>query len=283
MKFLANIINYFIQLWIRITGKTFTKAEAPWLFGPYEEDNLIGNEFYERFAKTNKLVVERNVKDSGLMPDFTLLDGVHFKSEDSHNLVKLFYENTSNYKMEIWSQWYGYFSVGAKLLIGIVSKQIEQLNIPLNSIDTSRGMSSEIIKLNDADGQQQYACWFRKLIATDKIVYAGFYTTTIIPKYDGRCVKVVFPLPKGNAVVILKPVNYPDGSFSLISDGKSIGEPGYYRVHYLSPDKIKVRYLPMHEDIHLFVDKDGVLRTDHVFKFHNKKLLHLHYKVLDKK
>ncbi len=260
-----------------------TRQEAPWLFGPYESENLIGDDIYNRFAAANDLVVERDAEDSGLMSDFTVLDGPHFDSSKTHHLVKEFYENTSSYKMEIWSQWYGFFSVGAKLLIKLVSQDIEQLNIPLNSLETSRGMSSEVIRLKDKDGKQQYACWLRKLVSTQRIVYAGFYTTVNIPKYEGKCVKVSFPLPKGSVVVILKPVNYPDGSFSLISEGNGIGQPGYYRVHYLNHDKAKVRYLPLHEDIHLFVDDEGILRTDHTFKFWGWKLLILHYKIFEKK
>src|SRR4029078_12123865 len=115
------------------------------------------------------------------------------------------------------------------------------------------------------------------------IVYAGFYTTSSVPEYEGECVKVVFPLPKGNVVVILRPVLNPDGSFSLISDGNKIGGPSYYRTHYLSPGKIKVRRIPMHEHIHLFVDSEGVLRTDHSFKFWGIKFLLLHYKIMEKK
>ena len=277
---LGRLISLLIRGWIRVTGKTYTRESAPWLFGPYEKGDIIGDRFFERFASENTLRVDRNAKEAGLVPDFSILDSSTFNASKCHPLIADFYEKTSGYKMEIWSQWYSLFSVAARIFIKLVGKEIQQLNIPLQSIETSRGMSSEVIQLFDEASNQVYACWFRKLIYTQKIVYAGFYTTTVVPGHDGLCVKVVFPLPKGNVVVVLRPEYYPDGSFGLLSDGNKTGGPGYYRTHYINPDKIKMRRIPLHEKIHLFVDAEGVLRTDHSFKFWGIKFLLLHYKIV---
>lgn len=279
----AQLITLLIQCWIRITGTTYTRTQAPWLFGPHEKGNIIGDDFFERYASLNGLEVQRNAQDSGLIPDFKILDSLTFDASKCHPLVAAFYEKTASYKMEIWSQWYSWFSFVARIFIKIVGKEIQQLNIPLQSIETSRGMSSEVIRLVDTNDKQVYACWFRKLVYTKKIVYAGFYTTTKVPGHDGECVKVVFPLPKGNVIVILRPETYPDGSFALVSDGKKPGGPGYYRTHYINEDKIKVKRIPLHEKIHLFVDEEGVLRTDHSFHFWGIRFLLLHYKIMERR
>ena len=40
--------------------------------------------------------------------------------------------------------------------------------------------------------------------------------------------KVVFPLPNGSAVVIMRPESNPDGSFTVRSAGGRFGDPGFY-------------------------------------------------------
>jgi hypothetical protein len=41
-------------------------------------------------------------------------------------------------------------------------------------------------------------------------------------------VKVAFPLPNGNVVVLLRPEHAPDGALRLVSKGRRFGEPGMY-------------------------------------------------------
>jgi hypothetical protein len=93
-------------------------------------------------------------------------------------------------------------------------------------------------------------------------------------------VRVVFPLPKGNVSVVLKPEFRPDGSFRLISNGLGFGGAGYYRVRHHKPGFVKVRMIPLKESIHVFEDEYGDLRTDHEFRFWGIKFLTLHYKLI---
>jgi len=41
-----------------------------------------------------------------------------------------------------------------------------------------------------------------------------------LPGRRGLCVKVVFPLPNGNAIVLMQPEAHPDGSFPVVSAGR---------------------------------------------------------------
>ncbi len=62
-----------------------------------------------------------------------------------------------------------------------------------------------------------------------------------MPAREGRFVKGFYPLPGGLAVVIFRLENGPDGSFTLVSDGRRFGEAGYYRVHHTGDGALLVK------------------------------------------
>jgi len=54
-------------------------------------------------------------------------------------------------------------------------------------------------------------------VETGHPAFVGQYGTTVVPGHGGPCIKVVFPLPNGNAIIVLRPQAEPDGRFSLRS------------------------------------------------------------------
>ncbi len=112
------------------------------------------------------------------------------------------------------------------------------------------------------------------------VIYAGIYTIGTVPGYEGKCVKVSFPVPKGSSTVFLRPEAMPDRSFKLISQGKKFGDSGFYRLIERGPDGYQVRYLKtLHEQFHVYVDEEGVLRTDHSIRYLGLPVMRLHYKI----
>jgi hypothetical protein len=127
---------------------------------------------------------------------------------------------------------------GAGLAVAF-SRRLQQLNVPLSSLDTGRGITSEVIKLCDAaTGKTVQTAWVRELIGTRNVLYAGSYTVCRLPGRPGPCIKVVFPLPNGNAIVIMKPRAHSDGSLSVTSSGRAFGDPGFYFVVHGGEDRI---------------------------------------------
>jgi hypothetical protein len=269
----ARFLSFLIQTWLRITGRTVSLAEYPWLDGPIGT-NYIGEEFYGNYAKSKGWNYEV-ATETGVMVDFRELG-----SEDHPQLkksVRDFYEKTAQYQMEIWSKAYSPMKLFAKLIIRPISKEINQLAVPLDPMEASRGITNDIIRLFDAQNRTQVVCWHRKSPVTNRVVYSGFYSEV---KIKGKpYVRAVYPLPKGNATVLLRPEFLPDGSFRLVSDKMKFGGPGYYRVLSRGAGKVKVRLVPIHESIHVYEDEKGVLRTDHLFRFWGMKFLKLHYKM----
>lgn len=275
MKYL---LRYIINLWITLTGKSANTDVQDWLKGPMGDSGTIGSQFYEAYAKKMGLDVQV-ANTNGLMQHF--MDAFEHPNEVQHQIASEivgFYEHTASYKLEVWSQWYQPVKFFAHLLIKLLSPQMDQLNIPLSPLETSRGMSNEVIALRDKNGNQTFACWLRKTISTKRVVYSGFYSIVKINQHP--FVRVVFPLPKGNVTVILRVIAQEDGSVKLLSDGKQAGAAGYYRIKDKGANKIKFKFVPLKESIHVFVDEFGTLRTDHIFWFLGMKFLHLHYKMI---
>ena len=78
----------------------------------------------------------------------------------------------------------------------------------------------------------------------------------------------------------LRPEAQPDGSFRLISSGRRFGEPGFYRMVEAGAGHWRVRYIrTLRESFHVYVDRQGTLRTDHVVRFLGLRPLRLHYKL----
>ena len=275
----GRFIQSLIYFWLNLTGKKLDPKSQKHLLGPMGMGQEIGEDYYKKLAERENLMVSEPA-DAGLMTNFDDVldhDDPYFSRVDSG--VRDFYEQSARYYLEIWPKWIAPISWFARIIIKLISEEIMQLNIPLDSLETSYGMSSRIIKLKDDKGNLHYTCWLRKSEKMNKVVYAGFYSATKIDSEDYKYVRVVFPLPKGNVTVILKVEIQEDGSVKLISNSGKYSKSGYFRIHQ-SKRGLKYRKVPVHEMIHVFRDEKGVMRTDHFFSWWNLSFLKLHYKLI---
>jgi hypothetical protein len=271
----AGIIHGLIAL----LGRTHRRSEVPWLAGPVGAA-IIGDAPYRDVAASESLTVERAARHGGLVPDFEALRGPAFDPGAVHPLVRDFYEHTADFAMDVWSRTYFPLSIGLALLVTTISRQVEQLNFPLSPLDTALGMGSEIILLRRADGSIRYTGWFRTLSEQRRVLYTGFYMTDRAPGESGPSVKVIFPMPRGNATVVLRPRAHPDGSFTLDSAGRRFGEAGFYRLSARPKDRVRVWHVrSLKEHFRVWVDASGGLRCDHTVRFLGLPVLRLHYKI----
>ncbi|MDQ3856597.1 MAG: hypothetical protein M3281_09420 [Chloroflexota bacterium] len=275
-------LEWLIQAWVRASRRRVDLSRETWLDGP-TGNSRVGLAFYSDYARERGLCIETHGEPLGLLPDFARLASATFDPTVVHPEIVRFYERTSEYELDVWSHWSGLLKPFAYSLIAFVSRNIEQLNLPLSPLETSYGMSSELVRLVDADtGEVVYAGWLRRTLSSGGIIYAGLYTTCQPPRVESRHVKVVFPLPGGSATVLLRPEHLPDGSLNLVSDGSQYGGAGYYRLHRTGRSEAKIRLVPIKETIHVYFDRHGVLRTHHAFRFGPLPLLTLHYKLTRK-
>jgi hypothetical protein len=283
MSFLSEAIGRLsaagIRQWVRLTGKRVARREAPWLDCPMGPPGRIGAEFYNYLADREDLRIVPTL-GAGLLPSFDALRGPHFDPGRIRPEVRDFYEHTSFYRLEAWSEAAlstRYFLWG---LTTFVSRKMNQLNFPVSSLELAGGMTSDILPMVRSNGQQVYTGWLRRVAATDRVIYTGLYSVQQLPGYSNPCVKVSFPLPFGSSTVFLRPETQPDGSFKLISSGARFGEPGFYRMVETDGKHWRVRYIrTLREFFHVYVDREGTLRTDHTVHFLGLTPLRLHYKL----
>ncbi len=267
-----------IRLWVRLTGRRIARQDAPWLECPMGPPGRIGAGFYGHLAGSEHLLIQP-APDAGLLPDFDILKGDGFDPASVRPEIRDFYEHTARYRLDAWSE----AAISTRLFLSLltqVSRTMDQLNFPVSSLELSGGMTNEILPMVDSDGQVRYTGWLRRMVATGRVLYTGLYSVAQPPAYPGPCVKVSFPLPLGSSTVFLRPEAQSDGSFKLISSGGRFGEPGLYRMLKVDEDHWRVRYLrTLREFFHVFVDSQGILRTQHTVKFLGLAPLRLHYRM----
>ncbi len=278
-RFVGTIGAWFIYTLVWIFGRTRRWSDMPWLAGPLG-GSVIGDAPYREVAEREQLAVERTARDGGLIPDFSVLARDGFDPSRAHPLVREFYEHTTRFSLDVWSKTYFPTNIGLWLLVTTISREVNQLNFPLSPLDTARGMESEIILMRRADGSVRYTGWFRTLAAQQRVLYTGFYMTERVPHETGPCVKVVFPMPRGNATVILRAHVDATGALILDSSGRRFGEAGFYRVQARGDERARVwRVSTLREHFRVYVDEAGVLRCDHRVRFLGLPCLTLHYKM----
>jgi hypothetical protein len=276
---LGNVLEWGIQRWVAWSGREARISDAPWLEGPIGESR-IGPDFYAAYAREEGLELVEDDPETGLLTDFSVLSGGGFDAAMVRPEIRDFYERTALYGLDVRPEWSGPLRYSARTLIYLVSRNIQQLNLPVSPVAADGGMSSELIGLRDPlANEAPYCGWLRRSLATGAVIYAGLYTTCRLPGREGRFVRVVFPLPGGSATVVLRPENRPDGSLALVSAGEGFGDAGYYRVHRGSDARLRAKYVPLKEEIHVFVDRAGTLRTNHTLSFWRARFLTLHYEI----
>ena len=277
--FCGLLLLRFIDLWLYTCGRRRRRADVSWLVCPTGPPDRIGDRWYEQLAASENLTLKLST-EGGLVHDWNDLRGPNFDPDKIHAAIRDFYQHTSRYSLEAWSEvsiLMRFFLWG---LVTFASRRMQQLNFPVSSMELAGGMTSEVLELTDSAGRHKYTGWLRRMKKNGYIIYAGIYTTGTVPGYDSPCVKVSFPVPLGSSTVFLRPEAQPDGSLKLISHGRHFGDPGFYRLVESGPDHYQVRYLKtLHEVFHVYVDNEGVLRTDHNIRYLGVQVMRLHYKI----
>jgi hypothetical protein len=242
------------------------------------EGSIVGDRWLLDAARAIDGSVDRGKAGAGLVPDLALLDGPQFYAGDVDPVIRDFYEHTSAWRMEVWTQWNPLFQPAGLLIARYFGRRVQQLMIPTRPLEVAQGMDSEVAVIADRTGRQHAAAWIRTLRSTGAYVYSGYYRTTTLPGTQQPSVHVSFPLESGNVQVFLRPRALPDGSLELRSTAGAFGEDGAYVVVRNHRHTHAAR-VPLHETFHLYLDVDDVLRTDHVIRLGSARVVQLHYKL----
>ncbi|WP_330474698.1 hypothetical protein [Terrabacter sp. C0L_2] len=180
--------------------------------------------------------------------------------------------------MEVWTRWTAAFQPGGELVSRFFGRRVQQLALPMRPLDVAHGMDSRVAVITDAGGGQRAAGWIRSLRSTGEFVYSGCYASRVLPGADRASVHVTFPLEAGNVQVFLRPTVLPDGSLQLDSPPGAFGSDGAYVV-VRGSGRDHASRAPIHERFRVYVDDEGVLRTDHDLRMWSATAVRLHYKL----
>lgn len=279
---MQNFQDWFTQQWVILWGRKIDPAENDWLIGPFGELNGIGEKFIDQLAEKENLFVLRNTESKGLLNSILQLE---LSKQDLNRLSKNiieFYENTSEFDLNFKVKWNPFFKVFGFLINKLFSKRINQLNIPTQNIHEPENLKSEIIELISKENHEvKYRVWLRKLESTGEIIYSGIYSTCKLSNAK-TCVKAVFPLPKGNATVFLKPIVGKNNELILDSSGKGFGDAGFYFLLSDSRGIYWSQYLRLFTDKLILKEENGSLKAVQTLKIWNINVVFFNYKIVRK-
>src|SRR5688500_14495280 len=93
------------QYWVKASGRKINPEEENWLVGPIGDEDYIADKFIQKLIREEDLNYSSNIPDAGLLKSISDLYLTQEELELINKQVVDFYENTSNYDFEIWSEW----------------------------------------------------------------------------------------------------------------------------------------------------------------------------------
>jgi len=274
-----SIQDWITQQWVILFGEKIDNSKYKWLIGPFGETHGIGIKFVEQLAKDENLVIDSQKKDKGL------LDSIKHLSLSDTDFQRLspnvidFYENTSNYDLLLKAKWNPIFKVFGSLVRMIFSNRIEQLNVPIQNLEDGSGLTNEIIKLLDSKTNEvKRTIWLRAFKSTGQVVYSGVYETCSLPNKE-TCIKAIFPLPNGNATVILSPKVGEKGELILDSSGQKIGDSGFYFLLRDSKGQLWTKFIKSFKDKLVVSSENNRITAIQTLTLWNLKVLKFEYEI----
>ncbi len=270
--------DWFTQQWVILWGRKFDPNDHPWIIGPFGGLAGIGVAFAEELAEKEGLAIVRGGRSQGIIPSVAMLG---LSDTDLNRLsqeVVQFYENTTDYDLDLSVKWNPFFRPFGILTNRLFSKRINQLNVPCKN-GRIESMTSEIIALIDRiSNEVKYTIWLRKDPSTGHAIYSGVYGTCTLP--SGKvCVKAVFPLPKGNATVILSPRVGAKGELILESTGRKFGDAGFYFLLNDSKGNYWAQYIRSFRDHLIVTPEHNFLRAEQTLTLWHQNVLKFIYNI----
>lgn len=271
--------DWITQQWVILFGKKIILTQDEWLIGPFGNTDGIGQKFIEQLATKENLEIDKNGDKRGLLQS---IDQLNLPQQDVAILSKQvidFYENTGGYEFDLKVIWNPFFRIFDGLLKVFFSNRIQQLNLPTENTANSETLNSEIICLVDKNTKQlQRTIWLRTFRKSEQVVYSGVYETCTIPS-GKTCIKAIFPLPNGNATVILKPTVGNNGELILESSGEKMGDSGFYFLLKDSKGVLWTKYIRSFRDTLVVRSENGIIKAEQTLTLGKLRVLTFEYNI----
>lgn len=275
--------DWVTQQWIILRGRKIKPNEFPWLMGPFGNLDAIGEDFIHQFAERENLIIQKDSNAKGIIPSMLKLNLSEAEFSNLSKNVIEFYENTANHNLDFSVKWNPFFKFFGILINKLFSNRINQLNIPTKNIADSETLKSEIINLIDQESKEiKYTFWFRSIESTGQVIYSGVYGVSNLPS-GKTCVKAVFPLPNGNATVLMIPSVRENGELILDSSGKEFGDAGFYFLLKDSKGEYWSQFINSFRDRLIIGLENDLISAEQTLTLWHIKVLTFNYKIKLKK
>ena len=274
-----NIQDWITQQWVILFGQQIDNKNYQWLLGPFGGTKGIGIKFVKQLAKDESLVIDSQRKNKGLLDSILNLGLSETELKRLSPNVIDFYENTSNYDLLLKAKWNPFFRIFGTIIKSVFSKRIEQLNVPIENLEDASGLTNEIIKLVDTNTNEvKRTIWLRTFKSTGQVVYSGVYEPCSLPNKQ-ICIKAIFPLPNGNATVILTPSVGKNGELILDSSGQKIGDSGFYFLLMDSKGQLWSKFIKSFKDKLVVKSINDKITATQTLTLWNFKVLEFEYEI----
>lgn len=270
--------DWLTQRWVQLTGRRIRLADAPWLAGPTGGVDGIRADFFERWAADQGLSIAPTPDRAGLL-ELECLAGPSFDPARVDPLIHRFYRDTASFELRLGVHWSRAFRVLGWAVTRIFARRLAQLNVPLTGQEVEAGVTSRVLPLRERSGQIERVGWVRASKQTGHPVFVGQYGTARAADSAEAYVQVVFPLPNGNAIVLLRPCVDAGGGLTLRSEGRDFGGPGFYFTVVAGHGEVWARKVrTMRESLHLRVEGTTIEAVHRFFVF-GAEFLQLTYRI----
>ncbi|GAB2658580.1 hypothetical protein GCM10027068_43280 [Prescottella soli] len=268
------------RLWWRTVGRRIDlDGDHSWLAAPTSGRGAVADRWLPAEAeRIGGSLVRDGGSGTGLLPSMDALAGPEFDPAAVHPAIRGFYEHTASWRVDAWTKWSRGFAGPGAVIESLYGKRLQQLALPVDTLAVAHGVDSEIVTILGPNGSHAGSAWLRTLRRTGDYMFSGYYRVGRLPGHDQPSVHVSFPLEQGNVQVYLRPSNGPDGSMTLSSPPGGFGDDGAY-VTVVDGGRTYAARVPVHEEFRLYVDDEGVARTDHVLKIWGATAVRLHYRL----
>jgi hypothetical protein len=276
---MQKIQDWLTQQWVIMWGRKIDPTKFAWLMGPFGNLDIISEHFVTEFAEKENLVITRNSKLAGLIPSIEALNLTENELARLHIHIIDFYVNTARHDLQIFVKWNSFFRVFGIVINKLFSNRLRQLNIPTRNPQKFEAIESELISLAEPENNNvKYTFWIRSIRSTGQPIYSGVYGISTLPS-GKTCIKAVFPLPNGNATVLMTPSVGQNGELILEASGKKFGDAGFYFLLKDSRGEYWAQYIRSFRDRLIVKSTEGSLSAEQVFTLWQKEVVRFSYKI----
>ena len=264
-------------------------ADVPFVVPLASQGRYVGTDYVRSLAGVLGGTYNPDVADIGIVASLDTLAGPSFDPSVVNPLVRVFYEHTTRFALDIVPEWRRWVLPGYLLYRTLVADPLGQASVPMSEREAHRGVRSRIDTITGLPagaealrGATTLRGWIRSAADTGKPIYVGIYTT--YRHQDRGYVSVGFPLPQASFTATLAPGARPGGGL-VLSSRSELDQPGHY-LTYIDPVSADLTSLAVRgfaERLEVYVtgsgSGSGELRAEHAFWVFGLPFLVLHYRM----